>query len=122
MFFFNILSYFPFLSTFSKFNWSDQKINFSNHVFQLKERLVTSSRHFLFFLVFSIKKKSSCKGKNQVNLSMLSFRLFYFQKSLTCINCLSLLPKTKKGIRLVFSVDFLYTFSIKMFLRKYSIK
>ena len=46
--------FFPFFSTVSRFKGSDQNRNFSKHVLQLKERLVTSSRPFLFFMILSI--------------------------------------------------------------------
>ena len=63
--------FFPFLSTVSRFKGSDQKLNFSEHVFQLKGRLVTSFTPFLFFMILSIMG-TGCKGKKQI-FSCLTF-------------------------------------------------
>ena len=47
--------FFPFfLSKVFRFKGSDQKMNSSKHILQLKEGLVTSSTRFLFFMILSI--------------------------------------------------------------------
>ena len=119
----NILLVFPFLSTVFRFKGSDQKMNLSKHVLQLKERLVTSSAPFLFFMILSINGDWE-QRKNQVNFFMVSFKtcclwsLLKFQKSFTCIGCFGLFTEIKKGYETVyeFSADFLHTFLMKMFL------
>ena len=66
------------------------------NMFCNSKRQVTSSTSFLFFIILSIKW-TGCKGKNQVTFFMVSFKITYFQKSLTCIGCFGLFTKTRKG-------------------------
>ena len=69
------------------------------------------------------------KKKNEVNFFMVSFKIstlwffFEFFKSLShALAVLGYLPKLRWVMGLVFSADFLHTFSIKMFLFKYPTK
>ena len=121
--------FFPYLSTVSRFKCSAQKMNLSKHVLQLKERLVTSSMHFLFFMILSINGDWVQK-KNRVNFFMVSFRissLWFFKKFQVFSMHWLFWAIYQNGlwvIGLVFSVDFLHTFSTKMLflLIKYPIK
>ena len=113
--------FFPFLSIVSRFKGSNHKKDFSKHVLQLKERLVTSYKHFLFFIILSIKR-DWVQRKKSINFFMVSFKISYFQKSLTCIGCLGYLPKLKRVMGIDFSADFLHTLSIKVILIKYHTK
>ena len=97
----NILQLFLFLFTVSRFKGSDRKRSFSNHVLQLKGRLVSSFRPFLFFIILYINGDWVQK-KNQVNFFMVSFKISYFQKSFACTDCLGLFAKIKKGYRTSF--------------------
>ena len=77
--------------------------DFSKHVLQPKESLVTSSRSLLFFIILSIKG-IGCKGKNQANVLKIfwksSSRISCFQKTfLYEFAVLDYLPKIKKGSR-----------------------
>ena len=120
---------FPLLSAVSRFKGSAQKVNLSKHVLQLKERLVTSSIHFLFFMILSINGDWVQK-KNRVNFFMVSFRissLWFFKKFRVFSMHWLFWAIYQNGlwvIGLVFSVDFLHTFSTKMLflLIKYTIK
>ena len=46
-------------------------------------------------------------------------KILFSKKFLACIFCFGLFTKIKRGLGLVFSAYFLYTFSIKMFFIKY---
>ena len=121
--------FFPYPSTVSKFKGSAQKINLSKHVLQLKERLVTSSMYFLFFMILSINGDWVQK-KNRVNFFMVSFRissLWSFLKFQVIYMHWLFWAIYQNGLwvmGLVLSVDFLRTFSTKMLflLIKYPIK
>ena len=86
LFLFLRYSVFFFLSfPVSRFKGPDQKINFFKHVCNSK-RQVSSSRTCLFFIILSIKRGWVQKKKSSY-LFMVSFKITYFQKSLTCIAC-----------------------------------
>ena len=110
---------FPFLSIVSRFKGSDQKINFSKHVLQLKERLVTSSMPFLFSIILSMAMGAKVKTKLTFSWSLWKI---LFSKVLFALAVLDYLPKLRRVMGLVFSTGFLLTFSIKIFLIKYPIK
>ena len=107
------------LSTVSRFKGSNQKMNLSKHVLQLKEKLVTSSTLFLFFMILSISG-DWVQRKNQVNFFMVSFEisslwsLLKFEKSFACLAVLGYFPKSRRFMGLVFRTDFLHSFSIKI--------
>ena len=104
-------------------------MNLSKHVLQLKETLVTSSMQFLFFTILSINGDWVQK-KNRVNFFMVSFRIsslcFFFKFQVFCMHWLfwAIYQNGLWVMGLVFSVDFLHTFSTKMLflLTKYPIK
>ena len=91
------------LSTASRFKGSEQKINSSKNVLQLKERLITSSRPFLFFIILSIRGALCAKEKMKLTFSSppLKYVLYglswNFLKFFPCIGCFGLYTKIKKG-------------------------
>ena len=120
--------FFQNLSNFQIQRVRQKKRNFSKNVLQLKERLVTSSTPFLFFMSLSINGGLFAKEKMKLTFSWsplkyLLYSFFWnFQKSIACIGCFGLFTKIKRVMGLAFSADFLHTFSVKMFLFKYHIK
>ena len=85
------------------------------------KKLITSSRHSRFSK-FCPQKVTGCKGKNQVTFFMVSFKINLFSKISYMHWLFWAIYQTKKTYRTIFTAGFLYTFSIKMFLIKYSIK
>ena len=76
----------------------------------------------------ALKSWTGCKGKNKDDFLVVSFKisslwsLWKFSKVFfACIGCFWLFTKIKKELVLVINEDFLYSFSIKMFLTKYPI-
>ena len=70
---------------------------------------------------FVHKKWLGAKEKIKSPFSWSLLKITCFQKSHTCVGCFGLFTKLKRYMELVFTAGFLYTFSIKMFLIKYSI-
>ena len=94
----------------------------SVNIFCNSKRQVTSFRPFLFFINLSIKRDWVPFSWSQVTFFMVSFKITYLQKSLKSIACFGLLPKLKRSVGLVLTVDLLLIFSIKIFLIKNPIK
>ena len=73
------------LSTVFRLKGSDQKMNLSKHILQVKERLVTSSTPFLLFMILSI----TGEGKEKLTFSWsllkhLAYGFLKFQVFWTC--------------------------------------
>ena len=93
-----------------------EKRNFSRHVLQPKERLVTSSRPLLFFKILSIKMDwVQRKESSQILKGFLItiFQNILFSKEfLAYIYYFGLFTKIKRGLRITFVAHFLDAFSI----------
>ena len=107
-------SFFLFLVTVSRFKGSDRKRSFSNHVLQLKGRLVSSFRPFLFFIILYINGDWVQK-KIKLIFSWSLLKYLIFKSLLHALTVWGYLPKLRRVIGLVFSADFLHTFFQKFF-------
>ena len=104
-----------FFSTDSRFKGSDQKRNFSKHVLKLKERPVSTSRPFMFFIILSINGDLVQRKKIKLTFSWSLLKYLIFKNFLHVLVVLGYLPKLRRVMGLVSSVNFLHTFLKKIF-------
>ena len=84
--------------------------NFAKHVLQLKERPVSTSRAFLFFIILSINGDLVQRKQIKLTFSWSLLKYLIFKTFLHVSAVLGYLPKLRRVMGLVFSVDFLHTF------------
>ena len=104
----------------SRFKGLDQKRNFSEHVLQFKERLVSTSRPL--FVFYDLVRKWGLDAKEKIKLSFSWSLLKYlnFKGLLHVLAVLCYLRNVRRVMGLVFSADFWHTFSKKIFFIKWS--
>ena len=107
--YFEYCSFSLFLFTVFRFKGSDRKRNFSNHVLQLKRKLISSFRPFFFFIILYINGDWVQK-KIKLIFSWSLLKYLIFKSLLHALTVWGYLPKLRRVIVLVFSADFLHTF------------